>query len=196
VRVNTEQATVEGVVTAHQIESLPIDGCNFLNLAQLEPGVQIQEGSTFDPTKNGFSSISSGGRFGRTARIEVDGLDISDETVGTTTQNIPASAIQEFQLAQSTLDLSTELTSSGGDRGEPAGAHSADSMINGRHVGTRTPDLYCVNLDFKPLQPFGSVAFPFLETRKTALKQPIFVDELLTSSRNVSSGKMRRIGSE
>jgi Carboxypeptidase regulatory-like domain len=113
VRVNTEQATVGGVVTVRQIESLPIDGRNFLNLAQLEPGVQIQEGSTFDPTKNGFSSISFGSRFGRTARIEVDGLDVSDETVGTTTQNIPASAIQEFQLAQSTLDLSTELTSSG-----------------------------------------------------------------------------------
>ncbi len=66
-----------------------------------------------DPTKNGFSSISFGGRFGRTARIEVDGLDVSDETAGTITQNIPASAIEEFQLAQSSLDLSTELTSSG-----------------------------------------------------------------------------------
>ena len=113
VAVNTEQATVEGVLTSQQIENLPINGRNFLDLAQLEPGVQIQEGSTFDPTKNGFSSISFGGRFGRTARIEVDGVDISDETVGTTTQNIPASAIQEFQVSQSSLDLSTELTSSG-----------------------------------------------------------------------------------
>jgi hypothetical protein len=113
VQVNTEQPIVEGVLTAEQIDKLPIDGRNFLNLAQLEPGVQIQEGGTLDPTKNGFSSISFGGRFGRTARIEVDGLDVSDETVGTTTQNIPASAIQEFQLAQSTLDLTTELTSSG-----------------------------------------------------------------------------------
>ncbi len=113
VQVNLEQATVGGVLTAHQIDTLPINGRNFLDLAQLEPGVQIQEGSTFDPTKNGFSSISFEGRFGRTARIEVDGVDISDETVGTTTQNIPASAIQEFQLAQASLDLSTELTSSG-----------------------------------------------------------------------------------
>ena len=73
----------------------------------------MQDGSTFDPTKNGFSSISFQGRYGRTARIEVDGVDVSDETVGTTTQNIPASAIQEFQLSQSSLDMSTELTSSG-----------------------------------------------------------------------------------
>jgi hypothetical protein len=113
ITVNTQQATVQGVLNAEQIENLPINGRNFLDLAQLEPGVQIQDGGNFDPTKNGFSSISFGGRFGRTARIEVDGLDISDETVGTTTQNVPASDIQEFQIQQSSLDLSTELTSSG-----------------------------------------------------------------------------------
>jgi hypothetical protein len=113
IQVNTEQATVQGVLTTQQIENLPINGRNFLDLAQLEPGVQIQDGGNFDPTKNGFSSISFGGRFGRTARIEVDGLDISDETVGTTTQNVPEGAIQEFQIQQSSLDLSTELTSSG-----------------------------------------------------------------------------------
>jgi hypothetical protein len=111
--VNTEQATVQGVLTEKQIETLPINGRNFLDLAQLEPGVQIQDGGTFDPTKNGFSSVSFGGRFGRTARIEVDGVDISDETVGTTTQNVPLGAIQESSLQQSSLDLSTELTSSG-----------------------------------------------------------------------------------
>src|SRR5262252_8855171 len=111
--VNTEQATVQGILTAQQIENLPINGRNFLDLAQLEPGVQIQDGTNFDPTKVGYSSISFGGRFGRTARIEVDGVDVSDETVGTTTQDIPASAIAEFQISQSKLDLSNDLTSSG-----------------------------------------------------------------------------------
>jgi hypothetical protein len=113
ISVNSEQATIQGVVTETQIENLPINGRNFLDLAQLEPGVQIQDGGDFDPTKKGFSSISFGGRFGRTARIEVDGLDISDETVGTTTQNVPVNSIQEFQVSQSNLDLATELTSSG-----------------------------------------------------------------------------------
>jgi hypothetical protein len=113
VAVNTEQASVQGVLNEQQIENLPVNGRNFLDLAQLEPGVQIQDGADFDPTKVGFSSISFGGRFGRTARIEVDGVDVSDETVGTTTENIPSSAISEFQLSQSNLDLSNELTSSG-----------------------------------------------------------------------------------
>src|SRR6266436_4283755 len=113
ITLNTEQSTIQGVVTQQQIENLPINGRNFLDLAQLEPGVQIQDGGNFDPTKKGFSSISFGGRFGRTARIEVDGLDISDETVGTTTQNLGVNSIKEFQVSQSSLDISTELTSSG-----------------------------------------------------------------------------------
>ena len=89
VQVNTEQPTVQGVITENQIANLPVNGRNFLDLAQLEPGVQIQDGQNFDPTKAGYSSISFGGRFGRTARIEVDGVDVSDETVGTTTTDIP-----------------------------------------------------------------------------------------------------------
>ncbi len=113
VQVNTEQAEVQGVLNSDQIANLPVNGRNFLDLAQLEPGVQIQDGANFDPTKVGYSSISFGGRFGRTARINVDGIDVSDETVGTTTEDIPASGIQEFSLAQSTLDLSNDLTSSG-----------------------------------------------------------------------------------
>lgn len=110
-RVDTEQPTVQGVLSEQQIDNLPVNGRNFLDLAQLEPGVQIQDGADFG--KDGFSSISFGGRFGRTARVEVDGLDVSDEIIGTTTMNIPASGIQEFQLSQASMDLSTELTTSG-----------------------------------------------------------------------------------
>jgi len=112
-QVNTEQATVQGVLNADQIETLPINGRNFLDLAQLEPGVQVQDGANFDPTKGGFSGISVGGRQGRSTRIEVDGLDVTDENVGTTLSNYSASSIQEFSIQQSTLDLASELTSSG-----------------------------------------------------------------------------------
>ncbi len=110
--LNTEQATVQSVLSGEQVESLPINGRDFLDLAQLRPGVQIQDASNFE-TKNGLSSISFEGRFGRAQSIAIDGVDVSDEVVGSTTQNIPASAIQEFQLAQSLLDLSTGPASSG-----------------------------------------------------------------------------------
>jgi hypothetical protein len=39
-QVNTERATVQGVLNAEQIDTLPINGRNFLDLAQLEQGVQ------------------------------------------------------------------------------------------------------------------------------------------------------------
>jgi hypothetical protein len=113
IQVDSTTSTVEGVLNREEIETLPLNGRNFLDMAQLQPGVQIQDGTSFDPTKNGFSSISFGGRFGRTARISLDGVDISDENVGTTTQNISEDAIQEFQIAESSLDISTSLTSSG-----------------------------------------------------------------------------------
>lgn len=111
VQVNTDQPSVQGVLSDQKIENLPVNGRNFLELAQLEPGIQIQDGTYIG--KDGYSSISFEGRFGRTTRIEVDGVDISDEAVGSATMNIPASSIQEFQLSQSMMDLSTELSTAG-----------------------------------------------------------------------------------
>lgn len=113
ITVNTEQSTVQGVLSGEQIDNMPVNGRSFLDLAQLEPGVQMQDGGNFDPTKVGYNSLSINGDFGRTPRIEVDGLDVSDETVGTTTQNIALSSIQEFNIGRSSLDISSEITSSG-----------------------------------------------------------------------------------
>jgi hypothetical protein len=111
--VDTSRSTVDGVITAKTIENLPLNGRNFLDLAQLEPGVQVRDGGDFDPTKNQMAGVSIGGRSGRSTRIQVDGVDITDETVGTTTANISNETIQEFQVSRSTLDASTDLTSSG-----------------------------------------------------------------------------------
>jgi hypothetical protein len=113
ISVNTEQSAVQGVLSGEQIDNMPVNGRSFLDLAQLEPGVQMQDGQNFDPTKVGYNSLSINGDFGRTPRIEVDGLDVSDETVGTTTQNIALSSIQEFSIGRSSLDISTEITSTG-----------------------------------------------------------------------------------
>jgi hypothetical protein len=111
--VNTEQPTVQSQLMPSQMDLLPVSGRNIFDLAQLAPGIQLQDGNNLHPGKNGFSSISFLSRYGRAARVEVDGVSISDETVGTITQNIPASAIQEFNLSQSSLDLPVETTSSG-----------------------------------------------------------------------------------
>lgn len=61
VTVNTTQTTLQGVITAQMIRELPLNGRNFLDLGTLEPGVQIQDGGNFDPTKASFRGLSIGG---------------------------------------------------------------------------------------------------------------------------------------
>ena len=111
--VNLEQSSVQSVQDAELVEHLPISGRNMFDLGQLEPNVQIQDAAVLDSSKNGINAISLLNHSSRQTQIRVDGLDIGDEIVGASTENIPPSAIREFQIAQSTLDLSTGLTSSG-----------------------------------------------------------------------------------
>jgi len=111
--VNIEQPSVQRVIDPRLVETLPINGRNIFDLAQFEPNVQIQDGGVLDPAKNGIAAISLLSHYGRQTQIMVDGVDISDVTVGAPTQNIPPSAILEFQVSQSLLDLSTGPTSSG-----------------------------------------------------------------------------------
>jgi hypothetical protein len=113
VQVNTEQSSVENTLTAQQIDVLPVNGRNFLDLAQLEPGVQLQSGETFDPTKAGYSALSFAGMAGRTTRIQLDGQDITDETVGTTIFNVSQGAVDQFQVARSTQDVTGDITTTG-----------------------------------------------------------------------------------
>ncbi len=113
VQVNTDQPGVSGVITQEQIDSLPINGRSFLDLAQLEPGVQLQNGNTFDPTKAGYSALAVNGVSGRTTRILLDGQDITDENVGTTVFDVAEGAVGEFQINHSTQDVSGDLTSTG-----------------------------------------------------------------------------------
>lgn len=113
-QVDTARQTVDGVITAQQIEQLPLNGRNFLDLAQLQPSVQVRDGGSIDPTKsNAYRAVGVNGASGTATRVQVDGIDVTDETVGTTTANVSADAVQEFQLSRSSFDPSTSLTTSG-----------------------------------------------------------------------------------
>jgi hypothetical protein len=50
---------------------------------------------------------------------------------------------------------------------------------NGRHVGTRTPDLYRVNFEVTTLKPFSYLACPHFIALKNALTQASFDGELM-----------------
>ena len=111
--VDVVEASVQNVIGEADMRRLPINGRNIFDYAEINDNVQAQDAGVLDPGKNGINSVSLLSHYGRQTRISLDGADISDEIVGAPTQNIPAGAIDEFQISQSLLDLSSGATSSG-----------------------------------------------------------------------------------
>jgi hypothetical protein len=112
-QIDRVDQTVSGVVGTVQIQNLPLNGRNFLDLAQLQPGVETVAGGSFDPTKANYTGISIAGQAGRSTQITVDGGSVVDNVVGTTTQNFSQEIVGEFQLGISNFDLSTGASATG-----------------------------------------------------------------------------------
>jgi len=110
--VNTEIPAVQGAIAGTQMDRLPSNR-NSLDVAYLQPGVQVFDAQTLAPSKSGFYATSMEGRNGRTTRMQVDGVETNDEVVGSTTQNVPLGAVQELQIGQSTLTPSSGLSAEG-----------------------------------------------------------------------------------
>ena len=100
IQVDTTRQTVDGVITSRQITALPLNQRNFLDLAVLQPGVTVIDGGNIDPTKsNAFRAVRVNGGSGTGTRVQIEGIDVTDETVGTTVANFSTDAVQEFQLS-------------------------------------------------------------------------------------------------
>jgi Carboxypeptidase regulatory-like domain len=112
-QVDTVSTDVGGIITQQQTENLPISGRNVMNLAQLEPGVQLRDGSDIDPTKNNSTVVSVQGRSGRETRYQWDGLSVQDPMFGGTAVNIGLDSIAEFQVAEATHNPSQSVASAG-----------------------------------------------------------------------------------
>jgi hypothetical protein len=112
--INYEQHQVGGLVNRQQIEDLPLNGRNFLDLAKLEPGVTNPIRGTnnriFVPMLG--AGLQSLPRIGIT-RVTVDGGDTTlIGAVGAALQ-VSQEAVQEFQISTVNFDLATSLTTDG-----------------------------------------------------------------------------------
>jgi hypothetical protein len=94
--IQTTSSSVGGIVDVKRIESLPLNGRQFANLAATIPGVGL--GFHTDPTKSTQYSPQINGGNGRNVNYQIDGGDNNDDTVGGLLQLYPLEAIQEFNF--------------------------------------------------------------------------------------------------
>jgi hypothetical protein len=107
-----DSQSVSGTVNASEIQHLPLNGRNFLELAKLEPGVQTPSRATgnrtYVPVLGG-----PGGPSGSGTRVTVDGASIMTPGAFGASMGFSQDLVQEFQVSTADYDLSTGLTFSG-----------------------------------------------------------------------------------
>jgi hypothetical protein len=114
-QIQYDSHTINGVVTQEQIEGLPLNGRNFLELAKLEPGVQPPSPSNnnrvFVPILGAPGGNTGSG--GRGTRVTVDGGSIVAVGSFGSQMGFSQEVVQEFQTSVANFDLSTGTTDAG-----------------------------------------------------------------------------------
>jgi hypothetical protein len=91
--VETQKSELAGRVTATQVENLPLNGRNWLDLVALVPGARGNPGT-----------IRAGFAGGDMARYQVDGIDISGQCCGGANQGYSQENIQELEVITNRYD--------------------------------------------------------------------------------------------
>ena len=101
----------QSIVSAQDLEGLPLPARSFANVAYLSPGTEPVEPS--DPTKARITAVSTGGSSGLNNELSVDGGDNSDDYIGGFLQNFSPDSVQEFAVRTSQEDADTGGTTAG-----------------------------------------------------------------------------------
>src|SRR6266849_5216871 len=109
--LDTTSAVHQAIITAHDLETIPLAARSFANIAYLVPGTEPVEPS--DPTKARITAVSTGGSSGLNNELSVDGGDNSDDWIGGFLQNFSPDAIQEFAVRTAQEDADTGGTTAG-----------------------------------------------------------------------------------
>ena len=94
--VETNRTGVSSVIDQQQIETLPINGRNFISFSVITPGVTNDR--TPQQGASATSGLSFGGQRARSNNIMVDGFDNNDQVVGAVRATFSQEAVREFQV--------------------------------------------------------------------------------------------------
>ncbi len=95
--IDMAKTDVSRPITPAEVENMPLNGRDFVNLAVLAPGARGV--GSYDPTKNRIGVFATNGSSGRNVNITVNGVDNKDNTVGGPVMQLPLEAIQEFNIS-------------------------------------------------------------------------------------------------
>jgi hypothetical protein len=114
--LQTESATVGTVVDQTQVQDLPINGRNFIQLAQIVPGANNYGGGSFangglDDRRRG-TTVSVNGRTGAENNFTIDGLDNNEKFIGSILVKPSMEALGEMKVL--TNSFSAELARTSG----------------------------------------------------------------------------------
>jgi hypothetical protein len=117
--VNTQDATIGNAFTSQQIQSLPFEGRNAVEILSLQPGAVFTnptEGTRVDTTFDSRNGSVNGGRSDQT-NITIDGIDNNDPNNGSAFTGALRStldSIQEFRVT--TTNANAEVGRSSGSQ--------------------------------------------------------------------------------
>src|SRR5215467_10063161 len=109
--IDTASNAHQAIVTAKDLETVPLAHRSFANIAYMVPGTEPVEPS--DPTKARITAVAFGGSSGLNVDLSVDGGDNNDDYIGGFLQNFSPDAMQEFTVRTAQFDSDTSPTNGG-----------------------------------------------------------------------------------
>jgi hypothetical protein len=110
-QIRRDSAAVSGVVTFDQIQGLPLNGRNFLELAKLEPG--LQSPSTTNRNRTIVPVLSAPAANVGGPRFTIDGGSVTSIALGGAQMTFSQELVQEFQVSSVNYDLAAGMTDAG-----------------------------------------------------------------------------------
>src|SRR5580700_2436940 len=95
--VDLDKTDVSRPITPSEVENMPLNSRDFVNLAILAPGARPV--TSYDPTKARYGVFATNGSSGRNVNMTVNGVDNKDNSVGGPVMQLPLESIEEFNIS-------------------------------------------------------------------------------------------------